>query len=364
MSRHSRKKNQQRKKKPRKPGAASRSPGFMRQVPDEDLIATDADLQQLDILKHKYATFVSTRPPGKSKLRSLKAALDLGRLGNITEIDHWAMEEFFCHGVPGDDWHPIEEYLRFLGDRVSDETKKLLRRWQDAQIGCWQIDGVIADYLTLRPWIVEESRAEGEQIRTISLAIGGARQFATARGKVLLGYVSPWQPERDLHCFMGYGAAMDKDDVWTRAPLLGLRQPALMAEPVPWEATGESYRQHVETWKQRNWLDWLSSRLEFPFPAATRVGVEGKTAIVEVKGIVPMELETAHQLGIYFEVPVPGRALQLVGASLVEPLDVTSSNWLALAEYGEYREHVGPPPGMPPGASTIVLNRNGKVTWH
>jgi len=35
-----------------------------------------------------------------------------------------------------------------------------------------------------------------------------------------------------------------------------------------------------------------------------------------------------------------------VGLTNVIPLDVCSPNWMALMEYGTYREEVGPPPGL------------------
>ena len=59
---------------------------------------------------------------------------------------------------------------------------------------------------------------------------------------------------------------------------------------------------------------------------------------------MPSTPRQVQEAGIYFAVGREGGRVLIAGGTGLTPLDVTSVNRLALAEYLAYRERVGPPP--------------------
>jgi hypothetical protein len=312
----------------------------------DSLLCRDEDLARgPDVVKFRYATYVSEHEPGRSKLARLEKALQQGSLGGIPEIDHWAMEEFFWHGVPNDSWHPIEAYLELVGDRLSQAGQAQLRLWKEARIGFYEIGPVQGNTVALREWDPARRAPVGQSFQAITLGMGGVGFFRGYKGKVMLTYVSPWLPAENVFCSMGYGIMLGKDEVGVAELLLGLRQPEVVAQPLPWKASSKARRDYLKTWKTRDWLLWLEERMQFPFRAIIPFPPKGEIKEFQVTGLLHTDAEYVRNFGIYVEVPVKG-GIQVVGLTNVIPLDVCSPNWLALMEYGAYREQVGPPPGV------------------
>ena len=311
------------------------------------LACTDDDLRRRpDHVKFIYATYVSERQPGRSKMAQLEKAFQQGPLGIIPEIDHWAMEEFLWHGFPNDAWHPMEAYLDFVGDRLSEAGHEQLRRWKEARIGFYEVGKVRGGTVVLQKWDPARQSPVGEPFRAITLGMGGAGFFRRHRGHLTLTYVAPWLPAEGICCLMGYAIMSEKDEAGMVELLLNLRRPELVAQPLPWQISAAAKRDYLKTWKQRDWLPWLEERLEFPFRALMAVPTDGKKLkAVQVTGLLPLDADQTRQLGVYVEIPVKG-GINAVGLTNLGPLDISSPNWMPVAEYHAYREQVGPPPGM------------------
>ena len=97
--------------------------------------ASEPALERPDDVKFELTEFLTRREPGKSKLEQLENRFLKGPLSYLPEIDHWAMEEFFYHGFPGDSWHPIEAFLAHEGDRFIPAGQEQLRRWKKRASG-------------------------------------------------------------------------------------------------------------------------------------------------------------------------------------------------------------------------------------
>ena len=321
------------------------------------LACTDDDLRRRpDHVKFIYATYVSERDPGRRKMAQLERAFQQGPLGMIPEIDHWAMEEFLWHGVPNDSWHPMEAYLDFVGDRLSEAGREQLRRWKEARIGFYEVGKVRRGTVVLQEWNPVSKSPVGEPFRAISLGMGGAGFFRQYRGHLVVTYVAPWLPAEGISCSMGYAIMSEKDEAGPFELLLNLRMPALVAEPLPWERSAAAKRKHLKTWKERDWLPWLEERLEFPFRALMLTSPDRtEFKVSQVTGLLPLDTDETRQFGVYVEVPVKG-GIHAVGLTNLTVLDISSPNWMPMAEYRAYREQVGPPPGMR-GAPAITRLR-------
>ena len=322
-------------------------------APDSPMRAV-AHPSQPEHLKFAYATWVSERKPGRRKSARLERAFKRGPLGEIPEIDHWAMEEFFWHGTPGDDWHPIEAYLEYIGERWSAEAREQFRRWKEAHIG-FEVGTVRGDTVTLREWDVIGDVPVGEAFPAITLGMGGVDFFRSDRGKLMLTYVAPWLPDENLYCSMGYGMLLKRKEVSVAELLLGLRHPGLVAQPLPWKAGPEARREHEQRWKERDWQSWLEERLEFPFRAMIPNAPIGGSGPFEIDDIMYQSAESAREFGVYLQVPVR-RGVQMVGVTKVIALDIASPNWMPIQEYIAYRERFGSPPGVR-GAPDVVRFR-------
>jgi hypothetical protein len=306
---------------------------------------SDPSLARPDLVKAELGDFAAHEEPGKTKVRQLEQAARRGLLEPLPELDHWVLEEFFYHGVPGDTWHPIDAFLDQAGDRFPAAAQAQVRLWTAARIGIFEIGPVHDDLLELREWDVAAGTARGPQFRAITLNIGGVNAFAEARGQLLLTYLAPWVPAEDLHCGMGYSRTVGPADVGLLAIHLALAHPEVVLRPLPWRANPGAARAHLLEWRGREWHAWLAARFRFPFHAVVPLPPRGRLAVTQVRGLMPSSAEQARTFGIYLEIP-SGTQMVLAGASDVVPIDAASPNRLALAEYQAYRKLVGPPPGV------------------
>ena len=201
------------------------------------LKCTDADLDQPDQIKFQYATYITDLEPGKSKADRMERDAERGPLHEIPDIRHWALEEYFWHGVPGDDWDPMETYLEFVRDRLSETGKAQLRQWKQARLGAFRIGSVQGDTMLLEEWDIERQTVIGEPFRAISLGMGGVQLFRELRGDIHIGYIAPWKPTENLYCSMGYCVMPKIKDAEAFEPLLNLCLPESVVNPLPWKTT-------------------------------------------------------------------------------------------------------------------------------
>ena len=104
--------------------------------------ASDPSLSRPDRVKFELATFATSKGPGKSKALLLEKNLKKGLLEFLPELDHWALEEFIWHGLPGDSWHPVEAFLAHEGDRFPPPAQEQLRRWKQATLGTFEVGDI------------------------------------------------------------------------------------------------------------------------------------------------------------------------------------------------------------------------------
>jgi hypothetical protein len=308
--------------------------------------ACDASLSRPDMVKFELAMFATERQPGKSRFAALEERLKKGPLGDLPELDHWGMEEFFWHGVPGDSWHPVEAFLEHSGSRFPPAAQEQLRRFKEAQIGLFEVGEVAGDTVAMREWDPVRRTHVGEPFRAIALNIGGVNALKSECGKYNLTHVAPWCPEQGIYCGMGYGVFLDRRQTAMAADFLGFRHLGVAATPLPWNESRAAFKEHLHRWRQRDWQSWLAERLHFPFFASIS-GLPGAGIDVrEVRELMPNTAEQARMFGIYFAVSSPDEEeAVLAGGTTVRPVDVTSANRMALAEYHAYRKEEGPPPG-------------------
>jgi hypothetical protein len=305
----------------------------------------DANLARPDLVKLNLAEFATGQPPGRDKCRQLEDGFRKGLLHFLPELDHWSWEEFIYHGLPGDLWHPIEAYLAQAAGRYPPAAAEQLRRWKEARIGLFEVGEVADDTLSLREWDAVLEAPAGPWVRAITLNIGGVNLLRGDQGKILFTYLAPWVPEADLYCGMGYSKSADKRTAVYLLPYLGLRHPDAASRPLPWNESRAAGERCLRAWRGRDWHGWLRDQLTFPFPAFVTTPPKGEQRVLDVFGLLPSTTEQARHFGVYFEVPLKGGGGVLAaGATHVVPLDVTSRNRLALAEYHAYRDRAGPPP--------------------
>jgi hypothetical protein len=306
----------------------------------------DPSLGQPDRVKFELATFATQTSPGPARLRELEERLSKGVLGVLPELDHWAVEEFLWHGLPGDSWHPVEAFLQHAGARFPPAAREQLRLWKEARIGLFKVGEVADDLVWLHEWDPVLGVSVGAPFRAITLNVGGANAQRSVRGRFLLTHVAPWRPEDGLYCGMGYGICPDQSQAVLAADYLGLRHLAVAATPLPWKQSRSARDEYLRRWQQREWYSWLTERLQFPFHALVGVSPDGKMEIREVRSLLPSTAEQTRMLGIYFEAPSSdGKQILAAGGTLVMPVDITSPNRMALEEYHAYRKLEGPPPG-------------------
>jgi hypothetical protein len=297
------------------------------------------------MVKLDLATFATKQAPGQQKCDQMEKDIRRGPLGFVPQIEHWAWEEFIYHGLPGDSWHPIDAYLAQAGERYPAEAAEQIRRWKEARIGLYEIGEVADDTVGLQEWDPIQRTHPGPPVRAITLNMGGVNINRDLRSKVLLTYLAPWRPDLNLYCGMGYGSTLPRDKCDLLVALLGLRHPEVACRPLPWKRDRAALARHLHTWGQRDWYTWFRERLTFPFHALIVLPPPKGVRIAEVERLMPSTPEDARRFGIYFGVPSGADEVKVAGGTAVTPVDITSANSLALAEYHEYRAHAGAPPG-------------------
>src|SRR5207244_1439395 len=130
-----------------------------------------------DRVKFELAEFAIKQAPGRVKYRPFEDAIRQGPVGFLPDIDHWAIEEFLWHGVPGDSWQPVEAFLESAGDRFPPAAREQLRLWKQARIGLFEVGGVRDDTVGLQEWDAVRGAAIGPAVRAITLNIGGINLF-------------------------------------------------------------------------------------------------------------------------------------------------------------------------------------------
>ncbi len=307
---------------------------------------SDPSLAHPDDIKFELAEFASKQEPGQSKLEAFEIALSQGPLGQLPEIEHWATEEFFWHGLPGDDWHPLEAYLAAAGERFPVPAQAQLRRWKEAQIGLYEVGDVADDTVGLQEWDAVAGAYCGPALRAIALNIGGVQFYGGLRRQITLTYVAPWDPAQNLFCAMGYGVTGKKRSAPFYALMLALRQPKIASQPYPWKVDTEVADRYLRQWRQREWHGWLQERLVFPFQAWVRTSERGDLAVLSATELAPMTPDEARNLGVYLVADLKASEGKMIaGLTNIIPLEIDSPNWGPIAEYQAYRERVGPPPG-------------------
>jgi hypothetical protein len=204
---------------------------------------------------------------------------------------------------------------------------------------------VANDTVEFREWDLVRRVYVGVPFRAITLSIGGVNGLRSVRGKYNLTHVAPWRPEEGLFCGMGYGVFLDLGQTALAADFLEFRQLAAAATSLPWEESRSARNEYLHHWRQREWHSWLAARLRFPFHAILSGLPGNRIEVREVRGLLPATPEQARMIEIYFEVPGDKEVI-VAGGTTVRPLDITSANRMALAEYHAYRKLEGPPPGV------------------
>jgi len=319
--------------------------------------ATDDTVVQADRLKFELMTFATNHSPGQEKTLKLERNLKNGLLNYVHKLDHWAMEEFTYHGLPGDNWHPIDAFLQMKGNAISPAGGDQLRLWKMARIGLYRIIDVGGQTMELQEWDPLRGRTLGDSFRAIALSVGGAYSYCNSIGKLQLTYVAPWAPDENLYCCMGYGSTAPDELVGLCLPQLGLQHPEIVSRPLPWLQNRQEAADYAKRWRAREWQSWFAEHLRFPFWAVVPLPPRGEPAIVKVNGLIPADAEMALHMGIHFDTWCAETSGTIVaGATTVTALDVTTPNCMALAEYQAYRKLVGPPPGMRRAPSYITFD--------
>jgi hypothetical protein len=305
----------------------------------------DESLARPDLVKADLMEFAIHRFPGKPMFEQLESGLRRGLLHYLPDIDHWAMEEFTWHGLPGDPWQPVDEFLRQPNLPFSTAARAQISLWKQARIGLFEIGQIADDTVWLREWDLIRQRPIGDYFRAITLNLGGVHIHAEHRGKLLLGHVSPWDPDRNIWCGMGYSTVVPKSDALILHEFLGLRHLEVVARPLPWRLSRESERRWLREWRQREWYGWFAERIQFPFEALVPTPPKGVPKLVTIRGLMPSTPAQAEQMGVYFEADLGSGGVMVAGGTSVTPLDVASPNRLAFAEYQAFRDIAGPPIG-------------------
>src|SRR5262249_30311640 len=157
---------------------------------------------------------------------------------------------------------PVDEYLRLPGLTFSPAARAQIGLWKHARIGVFEIGEVNDDTVRLREWDVVHQRPIGEPFRAITLNIGGVPTFAGAHGDLIITHVSPWDPDRNIACGMGYGTVVPKNAALILHQLLGLRQLAIVSRPLPWLAGREAEKKWLREWRQRDWYGWFNELVQ------------------------------------------------------------------------------------------------------
>jgi hypothetical protein len=306
----------------------------------------DGPFARPDRVKFELANFVETGA-GRVLCRRLERQLEQGLISYIPELAHWGMEEFFWHGLPGEPWHPVDQFLQSSGNRFSPAQASQFALWKQARIGFFEVGPVADDLVWLREIDVITRRPVGSWIRAIALNIGGVNIYRGEKGKLNVTYLAPWSPDEDIFCAMGYGLCVPASGIDMLTPLVtGLRAIEAVTFPLPWHAGKAAAKLLFEQWRQRDWVAYMSSHVSCPFLAIAA----GPNWIkqVTISKSLNRSVEEFRKYGLYYE--ILKRPPEACGATAIYPLDHASPTALAFAEYREYRRLAGPP--LPPPRAT------------
>ena len=299
---------------------------------------------QPDVLKYDLATFIKGRHEGRIRLRRFEDNMQRGLMRMLPEVDHWVTEEFLWHGMPGDDWCPIDAWLSARRETLSAVACEQLRQWKQARLGLFQAGEVSNDTVSLREWDIDQKQPTGGSFRSIDLGIPGVNLYREHAGKVLLTYIAPWNSESGISCALGYGIMV----LEARAEMLtlhvNLKSPAIVSEPLPWHSGYAAEQEFQKQWRGRDWPRWLEERLAFPFTAILHEPQKGSVRH-EVTGMAPVPSSYQDSMGVYLEINEETSVI-IAGASSLRPMDLTSRNARVLSEYCAFREVAGTPPAL------------------
>lgn len=338
------------------PGLPGRGKGSSRPL-TRDIMLTDADLGNPQVVRAHYMRWLTGRPQGKAELMRFLRQIASGPLGPLTffpDLHAWATLEFSFHGSPDSDWSPIDAYIQFLGDRLSPAGRAQFARWKEARIALYEVVAQEDGVLILREWDPQAMSPIAEPIRVAPTGVGKPLSDKEREEQVLLTYVAPWDPAAGLHVMADVARGLPKGGHSPYELLLSFRRPAVLVRPLPWLAGRHERQRLVEEWKRRDWPAWFTETLRFPFEAL--VMQSGRVLRAGIVRVLKTDAEAARLFGVYLETDAMGGAEVLAaGASAVLPIDVGSSNWAALQQYWEYRAITGVPAGIPPGEAGRVV---------
>jgi hypothetical protein len=307
--------------------------------------AADVSLERPDWIKRELCEFAESGEGGQH-LKRFERQAALGIIGPFHELDHWCMEEFFYHGAPESNWNPIDLFLAANRERFPLAAQRQIALWKQARLGFHEVGDVADDLVALRELDPLTMQPAGGWVRAISLNVGGVGFYESQRGLINLTYVAPWAPDQNIHCAMGYGLAFKRDQCDIALPLIfGMRNPSALTFPLPWKAGNRAKKQFLHEWRRRDWHAWMKERVRVPFNAV--VFFPDKAKAVKIDDMVTRSAEEAARMGIYFSASLTKAEVGVFGATAIQPIDIDSPNALVFAEYQEYRNIVGPPPGIP-----------------
>lgn len=87
--------------------------------------AVDSEVARPDLCKAHYGEWVHSRTPFRFQLRELERRYQQGPLFWVPSIEHWAMEEYFWHGLPGSECSPFRSWLDSLEGEFSSALVSL-----------------------------------------------------------------------------------------------------------------------------------------------------------------------------------------------------------------------------------------------
>jgi hypothetical protein len=261
---------------------------------------SDPSLERPDLARWEYAEWATKNEPGRSRSRQLEAGLRQGVYGFLPEIEHWAWEEFFWHGLPGDSWHPLDAYLEHAGPRYPPAAQEQLRRWKAARIGIFQVGDVRDDTVGLQEWEPLTATPVGAPFRAIALNLGGVNIYHDLQGQYNLTYVAPWDPARELFCALGYGTTGSREHLPYFVLYRELRHPERLAWPLPWKADRAAAAQYLREWRAREWHGWFAERITFPFLAVAGYHLGGCPEFAGLRAWSPRRRSRPVGLGSIF----------------------------------------------------------------
>lgn len=301
--------------------------------------AADPSLDHPDRIKYEL-TELTESGTGRDLRKRLESRLSQGLLEFLPEMEHWGMEEFFWHGLPGNSWQAVDRFIQSQGDRFPDAARVQLMRWKEARIGCYEVGPVAEDLVSLREVDVFTGRPVGDWVRAIALNIGGVNVYGGHKGQLNATYLAPWAPDRNIFCAMGYGLFVSPSQLATVAPLVrGMRSIEAVTFPLPWRAGKLANRQCLQQWRERNWLEFMRNQVQCPFEACL---MTNKGPVLwTIREIHTQTRSEFEEFGLYYV--MDDAAKTRCGATAIIPLDFESPTAMAFAEYREYRKIAGPP---------------------